>query len=57
MKKPRSILWGKLERNYSEEDYPPPDNRDFDEDFLPFCFTHIRFQPSTLHHILLRRRD
>ena len=56
MKQHRSVLCRKLERNYIEEDYPPPDNRDFNYNFLPYCFRHIGFQPSTLHHIILRWR-
>ena len=57
MKQPRSILCRKLGRNYIEEDYPPPDNKDFDYNLLPYCFRHIAFQPSTLYHIILRWRD
>ena len=48
MKQPRSMLCRKLERNYIEEDY-----RDFDYNFLPYCFRHIGFQPSPLLNILL----
>ena len=35
MKQPRSVLRRKLDSNYIEEDYPPPDNKDFDYNFLP----------------------
>ena len=57
MKQPRSILCRKIESNYIEEDYPPAHNRDFNYNFLPHCFRHIGFQPSTLHHIILQWRD
>ena len=53
MKQPRSILCRKLERNYIEESDPPPDDRDFDYNFLPYCFRHISFQASALLNILL----
>ena len=43
MKQPRSMLCRKLERNYQIVD-----NRDFDYNFLPYCFRHIGFQPSPL---------
>ena len=53
MKQPRSILCRKLERNNIEECDPPPDDKDFDYNFLPYCFRHIGFQPSPLLSILL----
>ena len=56
MKQPRSVLCGKIERNYIDEDWPP-DNRDFDYTFLPNFFRHRGFQPSTLHNIIIRWRD
>ena len=57
MKQPRSILCKKLERKYIEENDPPSDDKDFDFNFLPYCFRHIGFQPSTLLHIILRCGD
>ena len=53
MKQPRSMLCRKLERNYIEENYQVVDNRDFDYNFLPYCFRHIGFQPSPMLHTLL----
>ena len=53
MKQPRSILCRKLERNYFEARDHPPDDRDSDNNFLPYCFRHIAFQPSPLLNILL----
>ena len=53
MKQPRSILCRKLERSFFEETDPPNDDRDFDYNFLPYCFRHIGFQPSPLLNILL----
>ena len=53
MKQPRSMLCRKLERDYIEENYQVVDNRDFDYNFLPYCFRHIGFQPSPLLHTLL----
>ena len=53
MKQPRSMLCRKLERDYIEEKYQIVDNRDFDHNFLPYCFRHIGFQPSRLLNILL----
>ena len=53
MKQPRSILCRKLERKYIEESDPPPDDRDFDHNFLPYCFRYIGFQSSPLVNILL----
>ena len=47
MKQPRSILCRKLKRNYIGENDPLPDKRYFDYNFLPYCFRHIGFQPST----------
>ena len=44
MKQPRSMLWRKLERTY---------DRDFEYNFLPYCFRHIGFQPSPLLNMLL----
>ena len=49
MKQPRSMLCRKLERNYQVVN-----NRDFDYNFLPYCFRHIGFQPSPLLHTLLK---
>ena len=57
MKQPRSLLCRKLERNYIEENDPPSDDTDFDYNFLPYCFTHIGFQPSAFLHIILRWGD
>ena len=54
MKQPRSMLCRKLERNFIEESDPPPDGRDFEYNFLPYCFRHIGFQPSPLLEILRR---
>ena len=53
MKQPRSMLCRKLEINYIEENYQMVDNRDFDYNFLPYCFRYIGFQPSPLLNILL----
>ena len=53
MKQPRSMLCGRLERNYIAEDYPL--DGEFDYNFLLFCFSHIGFQPSPLLNILLPR--
>ena len=53
MKQPRSMLCRKLERDYIEENYQIVDNRDFDYNFLPYCFKQIGFQPSPLLNILL----
>ena len=53
MKQPRSMLCKKLERDYIEENYQMVDNREFDYNFLPYCFRHIGFQPSPLLHTLL----
>ena len=47
MKQPRSILCSKLERKYNAQN-----DRDFDYNFLPYCFRHIGFQPSPLLNIL-----
>ena len=44
MKQPRSMLCGKLEGNYIEEE----GDVYFDCNFLPYCFRHIGFQPSPL---------
>ena len=52
-KQPRSMLCRRLERNYIEENDPPTDEKDFDYNFLPYCFKHIGFQPSPLLNILL----
>ena len=46
MKQPRSMLCRKLERDFIEENYQIVDNRDFDYNFLPYCFRHIGFHPS-----------
>ena len=48
MKQPRSMFCRKLERKYFEENYQMVDNRDFDYNFLPYCFRYIGFQPSSL---------
>ena len=48
LEQPRSMLCRKLERNYFEEVDPPPDDMYFDYNFLPNCFRHLGFQPSTL---------
>ena len=48
MEQPRSMLCRKFERYYIEEDDSPPDERYLDYNFLPSCFRHIGFQPSTL---------
>ena len=48
MKQPRSMLCRKLERDYIKENYQIVDNKDFDYNFLPYCFRHIGFQPSPL---------
>ena len=53
MEQPRSMLCRKLEKNYIEENNPPLDGRDFDYNFLPYCFRQIGFQPSPLLNILL----
>ena len=53
MKQPRSMLCRKLEINYIEENYQMVDNRDFDYNFLPYCFRYIGSQPSPLLNILL----
>ena len=53
MKQSRSMLCRKPERNNFAENDPPNDDRDFDYNFLPFCFRHISFQPSPLLNILL----
>ena len=53
MNQPRSILPRNLERNYLAENDPPNDDREFDYNFLPYCFRHIGFQPSPLLNILL----
>ena len=53
MKQPRSMLCRKLERNYIGEGDPPPDVKDFEYNFLPYCFRHIGFQPPPLLNILL----
>ena len=57
IEQPRSMLCRKLERNYIEENYPKPDEMDFDYNFLPYCFRQIGFQLSTLLHVLLRSRE
>ena len=44
MKQPRLMLCRKLERNY---------DRDFEYNFLPYCFRHIGCQPSPSLNILL----
>ena len=41
MEQPRSMLFGKLERNYIELDDLPPGPEDFHYNFLPECFRHI----------------
>ena len=46
MTQPRSMLCRKLER-----DYQIVDGRDFDYNFLPYCFNHT-FQPLPLLRIL-----
>ena len=48
MKQPRSMLCRKLERNYIAENDTPNDDRDFDYNFLPYCFTDKGFRPSPL---------
>ena len=53
MKQPRSRLCRKLERIYIEENYQVVDNRDFDYNFLPYCFGYIVFQPCPLLNIIL----
>ena len=53
MKQPRSMLCRKLERNYIAENDTPNDDRDFDYNFLPYCFRDIGFQPPPLLNILL----
>ena len=53
MNQPRSMLSRKLERDFIEESDPPPDDRDFDYNFLPYSFRHKGFQPSPLPKILL----
>ena len=57
MKQPRSMLCRKLERNFNEENDPPPDDRDFDYNFLPYCFRQIGFQPPTWRRFIRRSRD
>ena len=57
LEQPRSMLCRKLERDYIEEDDPPPEHRNFDYNFLPNCFRHIGYQPPTLNHVLLRWRE
>ena len=52
MNRPRSMLCRKLERYY-----PTPDDENFHYNFLPYCFRHIGFQPSTWQRIILRLRD
>ena len=54
---PRSMLCRKLARDYIEENYPPTDERDFEYNFLPYCFRYIAFQPSTLLRFLLQWRE
>ena len=44
MKQPRSMWCRTIERNY---------DRDFEYNFLPYCFRHIGFQPLPLLNILL----
>ena len=40
---PRSMLCGKLEKLFIEQDDPPPpDREEFDHTFLPNCFRHLR---------------
>ena len=56
MKQSRSLVCRKFEKTYIEGDYPPLDNRDFEYNFLPTCFRHIGFQPSTLLNIIHRWR-
>ena len=53
MKQPISLLCRKLGRKYIEESDPPHDDRDFDYNFLPYCFRDIGFQPCPLLNILL----
>ena len=53
MNEPRSILCRKIERNCIEESDPQPDDRDFDYNFLPYCFRDIGCQPCPLLNILL----
>ena len=57
MKQPRSILCRKIERNYVQECDPPSADRDFDYNFLPYCFGHIGFQPPAWHRIILRWKE
>ena len=52
MKQPRSRLCRKLEGVYIEESDPPPDDKDFDFNFLRYYFRDIGFQPSLLLNIL-----
>ena len=48
MNQPRSLLCRKLERDYIGGNYQIVDERDFDYNFLPYCFRNIGFQPSPL---------
>ena len=53
MEQPRSMLSRKLVRDYIEENYQIVNSRDFDYNFLPYCFRNIGFQPSPLLNTLL----
>ena len=57
MNQPRSMLCSKLEKNYIEENDPSVGERDFEQNFLPYCFRHIGFQPSTFLRNLLQWRE
>ena len=48
MNQPRSMLCRKPERDYIGGNYQIVDERDFDYNFLPYCFRHIGFRPSPL---------
>ena len=43
MKQTRSMLCRKLERKYLAENDPTNYDKDFDYNFLPYCFRHIVF--------------
>ena len=54
MNQPRSMLCRKLERSYIEESDGSLNYRDFEYNFLPFCFRHIGSKPLALLELLHR---
>ena len=48
LKQPRSMLCRIFGGDYIEETYQIVNERDFDYNFLPYCFTPVGFQPSPL---------